>query len=194
MEISRVMIYGLEESIRAAKLPMSTIADDLTDDLTSGIKRIAQAPIGSGHDNWLNGVVVQFDLRASLKFWPQLQRYHFIDFVSSQSTMHRATKFDPQRQCNEYVTEMALDNLNALVAEYNLQPTEENYLKVLYNIPSGFEITARLTTNYRQLKTIYAQRRKHRLPEWREFCSWIKTLPHAELITGNNSNAGTKQH
>lgn len=173
---------------------MSVAVDELTDTLTEGIKHIAQAPIGSGHDNWLNGVIVQFDLRASLKFWPQMQRYHFVDFVSSQSTMHRATKFDPQRQCNEYVTVTALDNLSMLVAEYNLHPTEENYLRVLYNIPSGFEITARLTTNFRQLKTIYAQRCNHRLPEWREFCSWIETLPNAELITGNSSSEGTKQH
>ena len=40
-----------------------------------------------------------------------------------------------------------------------------------------------MTTNYRQLKTIYAQRRTHRLPEWREFCAWVETLPMAkELI------------
>ena len=27
------------------------------------------------------------------------------------------------------------------------------------------------------LKTIYAQRKSHRLPEWRDFCAWIETLP-----------------
>jgi hypothetical protein len=32
---------------------------------------------------------------------------------------------------------------------------------------------------------VYYQRKNHRLPEWREFCDWIKTLPYAEeLITG----------
>ena len=49
--------------------------------------------------------------------------------------------------------------------------------------PCGFKLTAGMTTNYRQLKTIYAQRRTHRLPEWREFCAWVETLPMAkELI------------
>ena len=62
-----------------------------------------------------------------------------------------------------------------------------NYLKVLYNIPTGFKLTAAMTTNYRQLKTIYAQRRTHRLPEWREFCKWIETLPHAEFIIGGEA-------
>lgn len=43
---------------------------------------------------------------------------------------------------------------------------------------------ARVTTNYLQLKTMYAQRRMHRRQEWREFCDWVKCLPHSDLITG----------
>ena len=65
--------------------------------------------------------------------------------------------------------------------------TPENYLTLLYNIPVGFQLTAGMTTNYRQLKTIYKQRRTHRLPEWREFCKWIESLPQSELIIGNTN-------
>ena len=184
MKINNVNIYGLNESIRASKFPKSTNISTLTDELTEGIERLAGAPIGSGHDNWLNGVVVQFDLTASLKFWPQFQRYHFADFVSSQSIMHRITRFNIPEQCNQYVTGIAIKNLQALVDIYNKNPCDENYLRVLYNIPSGFELTARITTNYRQLKTIYKQRSIHRLPEWRKFCDWIRGLPHSEWITG----------
>ena len=150
--------------------------------MTEGIVKIAQAPQGSGHDNWLNGVVVQFDLTCSLKMWTQLQRYHFIDFVSSQSTMHSVLKFEPKEHCNRYVTQAAIDNMVELMGQYNAQPSAENYLRLLYNIPSGYELTARMTTNYRQLKTIYAQRYNHRLPEWRDFCAWIETLPESRLI------------
>ena len=189
MKIDNVNIYGLNESIRAAKLPKSVNVSTITDELTEGIERLAEAPIGSGHDNWLNGVIVQFDLTASLKFWPQYQRYHFSDFVSSQSTMHRITKFKIAEQCNSYVTSIAIKNLQALVDMYNQAPTDENYLRVLYNIPSGFELTARMTTNYRQLKTIYQQRKNHRLPEWKKFCEWIKKLPHGELITSDAQKA-----
>jgi hypothetical protein len=60
---------------------------------------------------------------------------------------------------------------------------KRKYLEILYTNPAGFELTARMTTNYRCLKNIYYQRRNHRLPEWREFCAWIETLPYAkELI------------
>ena len=59
----------------------------------------------------------------------------------------------------------------------------QKYLELLYTNPAGFTLTARMTTNYRCLKNIWRQRRNHRLPEWREFCKWIETLPYAkELI------------
>jgi len=192
MKISNVDVQGLKGAIRAAKFPMGVDIGKLTDELTEGIQGLAEAPVGSGHDNWLNGVIVQFDLTASLKFWPQLQRYHFIDFVSSQSTMHRITKFNIPEQCNKYVTSIAIGNLRKLVEVYNNNPTPENYLYVLYNIPTGFELTARMTTNYRQLKTIYQQRKNHRLPEWRVFCEWIESLPHSELIIGRKNDGEEK--
>jgi len=65
---------------------------------------------------------------------------------------------------------------------------KRKYLEILYSNPAGFKITARMTTNYRQLKTIYLQRKNHRLPEWRVFCEWIETLPYSELITKKVSN------
>ena len=184
MKVDNVKVYGLDESIRRAKFPMSVDTNTLNYDLTKGIKSLAQSKSGEGHDQWLTGVVVQFDLTFSLKAWTEAQRYHFLDFVSSQSTMHRICKFDIESQCNEYVHVGTIGMLKALVDCYNDNPTPENYLKVLYNIPTGFQLTAGMTTNYRQLKTIYKQRKTHRLPEWRDFCEWIESLPHSDLITG----------
>lgn len=187
MKIDNVQVYGLNESIRRAKFPMSVDTDSLNDTLTEGIKKLAKSKAGEGHDQWLTGVVVQFDVTGSLKWWTEAQRYHFLDFVSSQSTMHRITRFDIADQCNEYVRPEAIVLVEEQVAWYNANPTPENYLRVLYNIPTGFCLTAGMTTNYRQLKTIYKQRKNHRLPEWREFCKWIETLPFAELIVGEDN-------
>lgn len=183
-KVSNVNIYGYEESIRGAKFPMSIDVNKLNADLTDGIRKLAQSGSGEGHDQWLTGVIVQFDLTFSLKAWTEAQRYHFLDFVSSQSTMHRISKMDIVNSCNQYVTKEAIDNLEKLKQEYLEDQTKEKYLKLLYNIPTGFELTARMTTNYRQLKTIYKQRRNHRLKDWQMFCDWVETLPHSELITG----------
>ena len=62
---------------------------------------------------------------------------------------------------------------------------KEKYLEILYSNPAGFLLTARLTTNHRCLRNIYIQRKDHRLPEWREFCKWIETLPYAEELLVN---------
>ena len=101
------------------------------------------------------------------------------------STMHRIVNMNLDKYCNKYVSENIKSILRAYILEYKENPTEENFRKVIYNIPSGFEYTARLTTNYRQLKTIYSQRKNHRLPDWKMFCEWIETLPHSEYITGD---------
>ena len=185
--VSNVQVYGLENSIRAAKFPMATDFENLSTEKSKSTDSLGKAKIGSGHDNFLNGIIVQFDLTFSNKAWVEMQRYHFIDFISSCSTMHRITKFDLKEACNEYVDERIIKILQENVDEYNNgEKTSEKYLEILYNIPSGFRMTAAMTTNYRQLKTIYHQRRNHRLPEWREFCKWIETLPECEWITNCN--------
>ena len=144
---------------------------------------LAQCDPGSGHDQFLTGIVVQFNLTLTNKAWVEAERYHFLDFVSSQSTMHRIAQFDLDQAYIDYVDPRMVEVMKALVAEYNSDPTPEKYLRVLYSNPAGFRLTARMTTNYRQLKTIYRQRRNHRLPEWRAFCEWIETLPYSEWIT-----------
>lgn len=184
IKIENTEVYGLLNAVRCSKFPMQTEIDKCDGTITSTVKNLATCSIGEGHDNFLSGIIVQFDLTFSNKAWVELQRYHFIDFISSQSTMHRITKFNLDNVYNEYVDERIINIVKELVENYNNDSTEENYLKVLYSNPSGFQLTAGMTTNYRQLKTIYKQRRNHRLPEWRDFCKWIETLPYSELITG----------
>ena len=160
-------------------------------------------------DNFLNGIVVQFDLTFTVKAWTEAERYHFLDFVSSQSTMHRITKFDLDKAYIKHVHPIMISQMEVMVNWYNecvkhkgdwewfsyssidiendedyKEYMDELYLEILYSNPCGMKLTARMTTNYRQLKTIYAQRKSHRLPEWREFCEWIEGLPHSEWITG----------
>lgn len=182
--VSNTKIYGLDESIVRAKYPMSTDISALNADVTKGILALAQCEKGTGHDQWLTGVVVQFDLTYTVKAWTEAERYHFLNFVSSQSTMHRIAQFDLDQQYDEHTDPRSIAIVKELVAKYNETKDPEDYLRVLMSNPCGFKLTAGMTTNYRQLKTIYAQRKTHRLPEWREFCAWVETLPMAELIIG----------
>lgn len=182
-KIENIQVYGIEDSFKASKYPFAVNTDDVNSEITDKIRSLAKCKMGTGHDNFLNGIIVQFDLTFSIKAWVEMQRYHFIDFVSSQSTMHCISKMDIKSMCNEYVSDVIIAEVERLKKAYLDNPTPKNYLELLYNVPVGFELTARMTTNYRQLKTIYAQRRTHRLEDWQVFCDFIETLPYAkELI------------
>lgn len=193
--IKNVQVYGILESVVRSGYPMKTSIDDFMPEVINAYstntncwdraRNLGNTKIGSAHDQFLTGCIVQFDVTASIKWWTEAERYHFLDFISSQSTMHRITQFDISNQCNKYVSCETKTMLCEMIENYKANPTEENYMTVLYNVPVGFQLTAGMTTNYRQLKTIYNQRRHHTLEEWREFCVWIESLPHfKELCLG----------
>lgn len=207
--IGNVKIYDLEESIIASGYPMRTeeLIHELNEkDINRGEKLVLATKDGNGaHNQFLTGIRVNFDLTFTNKAWVEAERYRFLEFVSSQSTMHRITKFDLDEQYNEYVDSRIIDimkekvvNYNiwaeeprVIMNDYNIDKTEydkqlkNKYLEILYSNPSGFKITARMATNYRCLRNIYIQRKDHRLPEWRVFCNWITTLPYADKFLTN---------
>ena len=85
-KIDKVEVYGLEKAIIASGNAMRVEMADNTgepsaQDLNRAIK-LAYTGVGEGHDNFLNGVIVQFDLYAPLYMWKQIQRYHWMDFIS----------------------------------------------------------------------------------------------------------------
>lgn len=184
MIVSNVSVYGLGSAVRGSKFPMATTVEELDGMIVPTTYKLATCEKGSGHDQFLTGIIVQFDLTFTVKAWTEAERYHFLDFISSQSTMHRISKFDLDNQYSEYTDKRMIAIMNELKDRYNETKDPEDYLRLLYSNPCGFKLTAAMTTNYRQLKTIYSQRKNHRLPEWREFCAWVKTLPYAEFITG----------
>ena len=196
MKLENIKVYDLEESLVASGYPMRT---ELTQrgpdekDIKRGIA-LTKASNGNGaHAQWLTGVRVAFDLTFTNKAWVEAERYRFLEFVSSQSTMHRITKFNLDKAYNEYVDPRIIEIMKEKVAEYNAMGSNDmldvklqmeldelkkkRYLEILYSNPAGFELTARLTTNYRCLLNIYVQRHNHRLPEWREFCAELLKLP-----------------
>lgn len=187
--VSNVKVYNLGNAVRGAKFPMALDTTKMTNEIKPVTLSLGNAKPASGHDCFLKGIQVVFDLKWTVKASVELQRYHFIDFVSSQSTMHRISKFDLDGQYIKYVDQRIIDIMKEKQKAYNENPTKEGYLELLYSNPCGFQLTAEMTTNYLQLKTIYNQRKTHRLPEWQEFCKWCETLPYfSELCLGKKEN------
>lgn len=206
--------YGIEN-------PYELLSDIYTPNLAKvynhlkRIKRLSSVNIGTGHDTALKGIIVTMDLKYPQYFTTQLQRYHWVDIVSSQSKMHSLTKIkDIRANCNKFVLPSILSEVNDLIEYYNIQDKypfiypcnileddgygdlaavcvtvnskEELFQYIISNLPMGFELWMAISTNYLQLKTIYNQRRTHKLYDWKDFCNWIETLPMSELITSKS--------
>lgn len=201
--LHNIRVYELAESIYASGYPMMTQilqgdvwqkeidaiqADIDAENYTNKhIKRaihLANAQ-GGGHSQFLTGILVSFDLSFTNKGWVEAERYRFLNFVSSQSCMHRITQMDLETCCSGNVDARIIAIVNEKIDTYNETKSLEDYRAILDNLPSGLILTARMTTNYRCLRNIYEQRKNHRLQIWLDFCEEIKSLPMAkELILG----------
>lgn len=179
MRITNLQVYDMNNAIRASGYPMKAHLDfdaqhHYIDDLD--LKRalaLSSRESSEGHDNFLSGIIVSFDLTCTIKMWTEFERYHFAQIVSSQSTMHRLSKMELDTAFTPYTDPEIVNRLKVLQKRYNEEPNTTNFLNLLYSCPTGLFLTARVTTNYRQLKTMIKQRHNHKLPEWRNFCREI---------------------
>ena len=190
LSVKNIKVYDLEESVIACRNAMRTEPAEYTkEEFEKSLERaikLANSPSGSGHQTFLSGIRVSFDLIYPNYISPELQRYHWIDIVCSSSKMHRLAKMDMDNCFNKYVTQESREQMKELVELYNNVPTYENFMLLVSNCPQGIELFMRVSTNYLQIRTIVRQRANHKLKEdWGAFIDFARTLPYAkELIFG----------
>ena len=146
--------------------------------------RLSRMPANSGHANVMTGLTVFFNVTATNVWMLQAERYHFMQLVTSQSKMHRIS----QMVASPDVASRFHQKVSPEVVEWFVKWQEGRSLEEkVYNCPMGLELTASVSTNYLQLRTIYLQRHDHPLQEWRDFCAvMVASLPLGkELIAGD---------
>lgn len=213
LEVKNVKVYDLKESViacrNAMRLEMPEYTQEEFEKSLERAKVLAKAPNCSGHQTFLSGIRVSFDIKYPNYISPEMQRYHWFDIVTSASKMHRLMEMDLDIACNKYVTRNTIDEMKTLVQTYNDIKHTKNFTfatfhfrdgsgittgdqkKALYyafmacvsNCPQGIELFMRVSTNYLQLKNMYHQRKHHKLEEdWQEgFCrEFIEKLPYFE--------------
>lgn len=182
LEVSNIEVYDLRQSVISCRNSMRTETPDYSDDeFEKSFERAKKlAPLDGGHNNFLCGIRVSFDLKYPNYISPELQRYHFLDIVNSQSKMHKIMHMNFDKCCNKYVNEQTINNMKSLISEYNTNQCYTNFMRVISNCPQGIELFMRCSTNYLQLRNIYKQRKSHKLKEdWGAFCNFIEKLPFA---------------
>ena len=194
LQIDNWKVYDLKESVIACRNAMRITPAQITDEeFNASMPRaimLANSPSGSGHQTFLSGIRVSFDIKYPNYISPELQRYHWIDIVSSSSKMHRLSSMDMDTCFNKYVTDESKEQMKRLVKKFNETKSYEDFMVMLSNCPQGIELFMRVSTNYLQLRTLYRQRKTHKLKEdYGAFCEFVAKLPYAnEFIIGNNSN------
>ena len=103
----------------------------------------------------------------------------------------------------DHLDDVSLDTFNYIIAQ--LEYDRKLYLKtkvkpmkdeskraelmkkywwqMIQLLPSSYNQTRNVMMNYEVLANIYKSRKDHKLDCWRDFCSWIETLPYSEIIT-----------
>lgn len=110
---------------------------------------------GTEHAKVTRGILVWAKITAPIYWWCEMETYvvgH--QRLSSESTMHV--------DCRG----LSGDDLVAAKAA----------------IPMGKELTKVDAFSYQALRNIAKQRWNHRLPEWKQFVDWVKTLPFSQEL------------
>lgn len=167
--LENIDISGIEFASRVSGYPMNWNAVESEERLI----KLGSAKSGSGHDVSLTGIVVRVDITADHSWWMQWMRYHFHQIVSSTSKMHSLTKMELQFHPKTH--HEAISNFTKLRNDF--QNGNVDFETLALSAPIGLMLKAATITNYLQLKTIWHQRKTHKMSSWVEYCKWIETLP-----------------
>ncbi len=154
--------------------------------------RLAQtlADAGNEHGKYLRMISVSCDIVAPVFWLAELDTYKVGTVRNSCSMMHKgmSRKYTPdmftaESLCPNMIAALC-DTLNEFVDRYK-ETKEEEYFRALRELmPMGYNYRVTWYANYAVLRTIYHQRKNHRLQEWKDFCKWIESLPYSCLIIG----------
>lgn len=214
IKITNAEVFGWDAAIRGMRNPMNswdksdskhwreTIVGHEVEyrvvgrnDLTL-MKKLVEA--GSDHAKFMRMINVTADITAPLYWWKEFDTYKVGTVANSCSTMHTIAnrEFMLEDFSHEHLMQGGLEciknlckDLNMCREQYLAKHDKEWWWQMIQLLPSSYNQKRTVQLNYAVLRNMYHARRNHKLDEWRDFCSWVESLPYAELITlGENDN------
>lgn len=210
IEITNTEVYGWDAAIRGMRNPLNSWDKSDSDfyafagttlvrlgrnDLAL-MKNLVRA--GSDHSKFMRMINVTADINAPLYWWKEYDTYKVGTVANSCSTMHTIAnkEFTLDDFSHEHLMSGGIECIKNLCKDLNM--CREQYLtthdkewwwQLIHLLPSSYNQKRTVQLNYAVLRNMYHARRNHKLDEWRDFCSWVESLPYAELITlGGNDN------
>lgn len=214
IKITNAEVFGWDAAIRGMRNPMNSWdrsdsfvcegKDACVGDCYSCIgnadhalmKKLVKA--GSDHAKFMRMINVTMDATAPLYWWKEFDTYKVGTVANSCSTMHKIAdkEFTLEDFSHEHLMQGGLEciknlckDLNMCREQYLAKHDKEWWWQMIQLLPSSYNQKRTVQLNYAVLRNMYHARRNHKLDEWHDFCSWVETLPYAELITlGGNDN------
>ena len=132
-----------------------------------------------GHNKFLESIQVWIDLKAPRFFWQEFDTYRVGITKQSEATMHTLLKRPLTQDDFEYPIEG--DYLKFL--NNRIQSGDTPIAMLKSDLPEGFLQRRIVNLNYKVIRHIILQRREHKLPQWRKFCSFmLENLNHSEFL------------
>lgn len=209
IEITSTEVFGWDAAIRGMRNPYNSwdksdskswresIVEQSVDFRVVGkndralMMRLIRA--GSDHAKFMRMINVTADITAPLYYWKEYDVYKVGTVANSCSTMH--TIADKEFTWDDFscehldaVSTLCLEDtirlLNSARKAYNADKSNKGaWWQLIQLLPSSYNQMRTVQLNYAVLRNMYHARRNHKLDEWRDFCSWVESLPYAELIT-----------
>lgn len=205
IKLEHTDVYGFEPAIRGARNPMNSWSRsdskwEYTEFGTSSyvigendhklLLNLAKA--GPDHGKYLRFIQVYVDITGPLYWYKELDTYRMGVEKNSCSTMHKiqAKQFEIEDFSFNYLVAGWYDSLVLVVAmlndarkKYLNSKSKKDWWQMIQLLPSSYNQRRTYLFSYAALRNIYKARKNHKLDEWRDFCSWIESLPYSELIT-----------
>ena len=147
---------------------------------------------GSEHRKYLRQIFVSMDITAPLYWWKEFDTYKIGTTADSCSTMHKihAKEFELDDFSHEHLSEDVIRNpLNATInclnffRELYLQHKDkDDWWQMIQLLPSSYNQKRTVTFTYENVVTMIRQRTGHKLDEWNDFVSILKSLPYVQEI------------
>lgn len=166
--------YGLTSGLSIRKFNI-----DEQGDIYERLLKIATklAHVGNGENKFLRQLPVSLDITAPMYWWKEFDTYKVGTTAQSESTMHTLLR-----------NTITQDNFEKFVSEDTIAHLEDlrvnkKFSELINELPMGWLQRRIVTCNYAVLQNMYNQRKNHKLPEWRIFCSAVlKGVDHPEWI------------
>ena len=198
IKLENTSVMNWENALRGARNPMASWerSDSFWDENHNYIlgpndlslaRRLCTA--GPDHRKFIRQIFLSVDITAPLYWWKEFDTYKVGTVANSTSTMHKihSKPFALEDFSTDKMNDTALKAMNEVIVvlenlrkAYIESKDKQLWYSIIQLLPSSYNQKRTCSMNYENLINMYYARRGHKLDEWRDYCSWIETLPYAQ--------------